>query len=209
VIRYAARAVPWRLVATNCALVTAMMAMVATWPRVMWPLEGTAVGLLAGTAAWSMDERAAAIVDSLPRPLQWRTAARSLALVPLAGTWSACVLLAARRLPPHTVLFLIQGLAGLLFAVGFVTVERADGRAEPGARFAAIAIPASALFALARPIPQVLPLFPIWPSERWDLSLVLWSTLAVTSAFVLLGGVRAPLVRHRAPSSVQRARRCP
>jgi hypothetical protein len=168
------------------------MAMVAAWPRVMWPLQGTAIGLLAGTAAWSMDERAAAVVDSLPRPLRWRTASRGLATVPLALTWSACVLLPAGRLPPHTKLFLVQGLAALLFAVALVTMRRAHGHAEPGARFAALVIPATALFALARPIPQRLPLFPIWPSERWELSLALWSTLALASAGALVAGVILP-----------------
>jgi hypothetical protein len=200
VIRYAARAVPWPLIAASCGLVVALMTMVAAWPSVMWPLQGTAIGLLAGAAAWSMDERAAAVVDALPRPLRWRTASRSLAVIPLALTWSACVLLPARRLPPHTGLFLVQGLAALLFAVALVTMRRAHGSAEPGSRFATIAIPVTALFALARPIPQHLPIFPIWPSERWDNSLALWSTLALASALVLLAGVAAPWVRGRAPS---------
>jgi hypothetical protein len=198
VIRYAARAVPWPLIATCCGLLAAMMAMVAAWPGVMWPLEGTAIGLLAGAAAWSMDERAAAVVDSLPRPLRWRTASRSLALLPLALTWTACVLLPEKRLPPHTDLFLLQGLAAVLFALALVTVKRADGQAEPGSRFAAIAIPATVLFALARPIPRLLPLFPIWPSERWNLSFVLWSTLALASVVILAAGLRTPLPRpHR------------
>jgi hypothetical protein len=173
-----------------------MMTTVAAWPGVMWPLEGTAIGLLAGAAAWSMDERAAAVVDSLPRPLRWRTASRSLALLPLGLTWTACVLLPARRLPPHTDLFLLQGLAAVLFALALVTIKRAHGQAEPGSRFAAIAIPATALFALARPVPQRLPLFPVWPSERWDLSFVLWSTLALTSVVILAAGLRAPSRRR-------------
>lgn len=68
-IRHAARAVPWGLVAVACVLVPVLMAITSAWPEVMWPLQGTAIGLLAAVAAWSMDERAAAVVDTLPRPL--------------------------------------------------------------------------------------------------------------------------------------------
>ena len=81
-IAYAARAVPWRLVLAGCLVTTALMAIVAVSPDTMWPLQGTAIGLLAGLAAWSMDETAAPLVDALPRPLAWRTAARALGIVP-------------------------------------------------------------------------------------------------------------------------------
>jgi hypothetical protein len=161
------------------------MTMVAAWPQTMWPLQGTAIGLIAGGAAWSLDETAAAVVDTLPRPLRWRTAARAIAVVPLARTWVACVLVPRDRLPAHTGLFLLEGLAALLFAVAFVTWRRARGDAVPGARFASVMIPVAAMLALVRPLPDRLPLFPAWPGEQWTLSLVIWSTLAVGSATLL------------------------
>jgi hypothetical protein len=185
VIRFAARAVPWPLVLLSCALTAALMAMAAAWPRIMWPLQGTAVALLAGAAAWSMDETAAAVVDTLPRPLWWRTAARAIAVVPLGLVWAMCVVIPGDRLPPHGELFLLQGLAALLFAVAFVTWRRARGHAGPGAQFASFVIPAVAFLALARPFPDRLPLFPVWPGEAWTLSLGIWSTLAVASAALL------------------------
>jgi hypothetical protein len=46
-------------------------------------------------------------------------------------------------------------------------------------------IPAVAFLALARPFPDSLPLFPIWPGEAWTLSLGIWSALAVVSAALL------------------------
>lgn len=184
-IRYAARAVPWTLVLAGCALTPALMTIVAAWPETMWPLQGTAIGLLAGVAAWSMDETAAAVVDTLPRPLPWRTVARATAIVPLALTWGGCVLIPRDRLPPHTELFLLQGLAALLFAVAFATWRRARGNAVPGTRFASFVIPVAAMLALVRPLPDRVPLFPVWTNEHWTLSLAIWTTLAVGSAALL------------------------
>ena len=161
------------------------MALVAAWPEVVWPLQGAAVGLLAGAAAWSMDETAAAVVDTLPRPLWWRTAARAAAVVPLALVWTGCVLVAGDRLPPHSELFLLQGFAAVLCAVAFVTWRRAHGEAAPGARVAAGAIAVATALALLRPLPEHLPLFPVWAYEEWDLSLAIWSALAAASAVLL------------------------
>jgi hypothetical protein len=185
VIRYTVRAVPWPLVLFVCALAPVLMALVAAWPATMWPLHGTTIGLLAGTGAWTMDETAAAVVDTLPRSLRWRTAARAIAVLALSLTWVGCVLIARDRLPPHTGLFLLQGLAALLSAVAFVTWRRARGHAHPGTRFASVVIPVATMLALVRPMPEHLPLFPVWPGERWGISLAIWSTLAVTSAAVL------------------------
>lgn len=184
-IRYAARAVPWALVLATCIVVAALMALVAAWPEVVWPLEGAAVGLLAGAAAWSMDETAAAVVDTLPRPLWWRTAARAVVVVPLALVWIACVLVAGDRLPPHSDLFLLQGFAGVIVAVAFVTWRRAQGEAAPGDRVASAAVAVAVAFALLRPLPEHLPLFPVWAYEQWELSLAIWSALAAAAAVLL------------------------
>jgi len=185
VIRYAARAVPWPLVAAVCALAPVLMAIVAAWPESMWPLQGATIGLLAAAAAWSMDESAAAVVDSLPRSLRWRTAARATAVVPLALTWAGCILVAGDRLPPHAGVFLLQGAAALLFAVAVATWRRAGGSATPGMRLGSATVGIAAVVALVRPLPDALPLFPIWDFEAWTRSLVLWSGLAAGSAVLL------------------------
>ena len=161
------------------------MAMVAAWPEVVWPLEGAAVGLLAGAAAWSMDETAAAVVDALPRPLWWRTAARAAAVVPLALVWTGSVLIAGDRLPPHGELFLLQGFTAVLAAVAFVTWRRAQGEAVPGARVGSAAIAVAVALALIRPFPDRAPMFPVWAYEEWDLSLAIWGALAAAAAVLL------------------------
>lgn len=173
-IRHASRAVPWGLVVMGCALVPALMAITAAWPRAMWPLQGMTIGLLAAVAAWSMDERAAAVIDTLPRPLWWRTAARAAATVPLASVWVACVLLAGDRLPDHPALFVLQGVAALLAGVALATWRRSRGGAMPGLVIAPAAVVITTGLALVRPVPERLPLFPIWEYERWGLSAAIW-----------------------------------
>ena len=80
-VRYAARAVPWVRISLAAALVALLMELVRWNPWVLWPLEGTAVGLLAGATAWCFDESAAVVVDVAPRGLAWRTAARTPAVL--------------------------------------------------------------------------------------------------------------------------------
>jgi hypothetical protein len=182
---YAARGVSWQLVLAGCAAIAMVMAVVAVAPDVMWPLQGAALGLLAAMAAWTLDEVAAPLVDTLPRPLWWRTAARALAVVPLALTWTGCVLLLRHRLPPHPELFLLQGFAALLLAVAFVTWRRARGDAVPGTRFASAVVPVAAMIALIRPVSDRVPVFPIWAYENWDRSRTIWCALAAGSAVLL------------------------
>jgi hypothetical protein len=201
VIRYAARAVPWGLVALACALVPALMAITAAQPETMWPLQGMAVGLLVAAAAWSMDERAAAVVDTLPRSLAWRTGARAAAALPLAGVWIAAVVVADDRLPDHRALFVQQGLAGLLLGVAVATWRRDRGEAVPGQAIAPAALGLIATLALVRPFPDRLPLFPLWDGEAWRLSAALWWGLAVVAAILLawsLAGPRRRPARHTA-----------
>ena len=85
---YVARAVPWPLVAAGCGTTAALMGLVAASPWVLWPLQGTAVGVLSATVAWSMDEQAAAVVDTLPRSLRWRTAVRASTVPLVLGIWA-------------------------------------------------------------------------------------------------------------------------
>lgn len=194
-IRHAARAVPWGLVAVACVLVPVLMAITSAWPEVMWPLQGTAIGLLAAVAAWSMDERAAAVVDTLPRPLWWRTAARCSATIPLAGVWVACILVAGDRLPDHPGLFVLQGVAALLAGVAVATWLRSRGGATPGFALAPAAVVVAATLALVRPSPERLPLFPIWEQERWGLSAGIWwgVLLAATGLLALALTSRGPI----------------
>src|ERR1700712_2266593 len=81
---------------------------------VLWPLEGTAVGLLAGATAWCFDEVAAAVADAAPRGPAWRAPARAPAVALLLAAWTAPVLHAGdRALFGHRDAVLVQGLAAM------------------------------------------------------------------------------------------------
>lgn len=195
-IRHAARAVPWWTVALACAAVPALVAMVALDPDRMWPLQGVAVGVLAAAAAWSMDERAAAVVDTLPRSLGWRTAARTLAVVPLAVVWVVSLGLAAAWLPDHAGLFVRQGAAALVVGVAVATWLRARGSATPGATAGPGALAAVAVVALTRPADAHVPLFPAWEADDWARSGAIWWGLLAAGAALLAWSLR-PGIRRR------------
>jgi hypothetical protein len=187
---YVARAVPWPLVATGCAVVAGLMGLVAAWPFVLWPLQGTAVGVLAGTVAWSMDEPAAAVVDTLPRSLRWRTAARASTVPLVVGVWATSLVLMRARIPEHLALFLLQGVGAACLALAVTAWRRSRGEPEPGRPFAALVVPVATALALARPFVGRLPVFPVWPDDRWVLSQTLWSVVTAGSLAVLVAALR-------------------
>jgi hypothetical protein len=174
------RVTPWLLLGTSCGVIAGLMALVAAWPRIAWPLQGACVGVIAGVAAMALDERSASIVDTLPRSLLWRSAARAAIVVPaLLTVWIGCLLAWQHRLPPHSGLFALQGVTAAAAAVAVTGRRRAAGVAEPGAPFAAATMPTVLALALIRPWTRWLPLFPIWPWENWPRSWAIWCATAV------------------------------
>lgn len=205
-IGYAARAVPWRLVLAGSTVAAALLALTSLRPEVLWPLQGTAVGVLAATAAWSMDERAAVVVDTLPRSLAWRTAARATALVAAAASWAAAVLLLGGRLPDHPEVLVLQGVAALVATAALTTWRRARGDATPGLVIAPVLVGAAAAVALARPVPDRLPVFPVWDHEPWGRSGLLWATVLGAGLAVLAVALSPRAAGASWPRAVRGAR---
>src|SRR5258705_4659676 len=79
-------------------IVIGLMGLVGRWPWIMWPLQGTALGVIAGVTAWATDEPAASVVDTLPRPPWWRTAARATVVPLMLAVWVGCLLVTRHRL---------------------------------------------------------------------------------------------------------------
>jgi hypothetical protein len=186
---YVARAVPWTRVALAAGLVVVLMELVRWDPWVLWPLEGTAVGLLAGATAWCFDESSAAVVDSAPRGLAWRSMARSPGPLLLLVTWTAVVLHAGpETLFGHRSAIWFQGVAACLAGAAYTTWRRSLGEASPGLRFATAVVPATTAWALLRPLDQYLPVFPYGTTTAagWDRSAGLWVTLAVAAVVTLV-----------------------
>ena len=198
--RYAVAAIPWTRVLPAACLVLVLMELVRRWPFGTWALQAAAVGLLAGAAAWSLDEPAARVVDTLPRSLAWRTAARLPVAVLLAGVWVLAVTLAWDSLHGHAREVLGQGFAALAIAVGWTSWRRAHGVPTPGVAFAVGVIPAALACALLRPVSGRILLFPYVaaPAEDWSRSEIGWTVVGGLAVVLLLAALAdAPWWRTR------------
>jgi len=204
VVHYAARAVPWVRVGIAAALVLVLMDVVRRWPWHMWPLEGTAVGLLAGGTAWCFDETSAAVVDTTPRRLAWRTAARTSGVLLLAASWAFAVLHARHSLFDHAGDVALQGLVAMLAAAAYASSRRRAGEATPGVGLTLVVVPLLTAWALVRPFSEVFPVFPYADGTGdlgdWATSRLLWSVLG-TGALVVLVSTLAELGRRPAAST--------
>jgi hypothetical protein len=188
-VRYAARAVPWARVALAVVLIVVLMELVRWNPWVLWPLEGTSVGLLAGATAWCFDEAAAVVVDVAPRSLAWRTAARTPAVLGLALVWCAVVWHAGDDgLFGRSGWVLVQGLAALAFGAAYAEWRRACGEPMPGLLLATTIVPLTSAWALVRPFEATFPVFPYGSSSAsdWAASTAGWVTLGMLASVALV-----------------------
>lgn len=193
------------MVVTGALLVVVLMNMLAQAPWQLWPLQGAAVGVLAATAGWCLDEPAAAVVDPAPHGLRWRTLARTLGVLPLLGVWCATVWYTRDSLFGHPDVVLVQGLAATAITTAWVTGQRARGEATPGRRAACWVVPVALAWSLTRPLPALLPVFPYAGGGEhgdWGASLVVWSVSGVV-ALVVLVHVLAPRTPRRWGSSAR------
>jgi hypothetical protein len=189
VIRYAVHAVPWGLVGVAAVLVLTLMEFVGRWPWQTWALEGAAVGLLAGAAAWCFDEPAAAVVDPAPRSLAWRTLARGSGVLVLATVWAVAVGRAWDSLFGHPWVVALHGVAALVAGAAWATWRRAVGAASPGMSLAISVVPLLTAWALVRPFGEHLPVFPYSPEGDWGASLAGWAVLCVAAVVLLLAAL--------------------
>ena len=190
-IRYAVHAVPWLRIGVAAVLVVTLMELVGRWPWQTWPLEGTAVGLLAGATAWCFDEPAAAVVDPAPRSLAWRTLARGSGVLVLAIAWAVSVGRAWDGLFGHPWVVALHGGAAMVAGAAWATWRRAVGVASPGMSLAVSVVPLLTGWALVRPFDKQLPVFPYAPdgSGDWSASLAGWACLGVAAGVLLLAAL--------------------
>ena len=210
-LHHAARAVPWGRVALAAGLVVGLMELVRWNPWGLWPLEGTAVGLLAGAAAWCFDETAAAVVDTSPRGLAWRAAARSPAVLLLVLAWALAVARVGNDAAfGHLEAILVQGLAAVATGAAVACWRRARGVAAPGLLFAAVTVPVATVWALVRPLDDHLTVFPFGTTSThgWHMSTIGWATAGGLANLVLIAALTdAPWWHlHRAAWAFERKR---
>jgi hypothetical protein len=152
---------------------------------------------LATSAAFVLDEPAAAAVDAVPRGRLQRAAARGVVLlVPLTVWVSAVLALDLRNAGTPAVGLVVEGLGVLVAATAGAAVLRRLGRTEPG-EVVATAVAAAVLAALVfAPRVRGVPVFPV--GDRWVASSIAWLALAL-GALVLAG------VASREPHRLRRA----
>ena len=199
--QHLARAVPWWTLGCAAALLTVLLRTVEEWPYTMWPLQGIAVGFLAATATWAYDEPAAAVVDSLPRGLGWRTTVRTLPVLLLTGWWLASVTLTRTAYFGHAGQVAWQGCAAVVLSVAVVTWQRRRGVAMPARSTAPSIVLVSTFLALARPLDEVLPVFPYTAAGPWSSSTALWSCVAALGAVMLVLTLSEPLPQPGRPAT--------
>lgn len=188
-LTYTARAVPWLRVGAALALVCGLMELVRWDPYRLWPLQGTAVGLLAGASAWCFDEQSASVVDAAPRGPAWRTTARAPAVLLLTASWVAVVAHAASSLFGHATTISLQGVVAVVAGAAWCACRRASGDGMPGTRAAAAVVPVATTWALVRPFDEQLPVFPYAAAGThgsWEMSLLAWLLLGAVSVAVLV-----------------------
>jgi hypothetical protein len=184
--RHAVRGVPWLVVLLGVAPVPALLRIVEQWPYAMWPLQGIAVGLVAGAAAWCFDETSAAVVDTLPRSLAWRTASRLLGVGVVLGVWLGSVGWTSTAYFGRAGDVAWQGMAAIAAGSAYVTWRRSRGVPTPALTAATWIVCCASFVALARPLQRQLPLFPYLPTGPWAPSAVLWAVLGLVSVAVLV-----------------------
>jgi hypothetical protein len=195
-IPYAARAVPWGLLGTGAGLIVGLLLLVERWPYTMWPLQGIAVGLLAGMAVWCYHEPAAAVIDTLPRGLRWRTISRSAGSLALLIVWLIAVLETRSGYFGHPRDIAWQGIAAVIIGACYLTWCRSRGSTGPATAASAGIVGIAMFVALARPFPKQFPLFPYTATGHWGTSRLLWSAACLAAiTFLLLGSRAAPLRR--------------
>lgn len=183
-LSYARRAVPWPQVCAAGVLVAVLVELVRWNPFPLWPLEGTAVGLLAGASAWCFDEPAAAVVDAAPRGLRWRTAARASGVAALLLVWLVAVSHAGDALLGHATEVAVQGVVAVLGGSAWAVRRRAAGDSAPGFRAAAAAVPVATAWAVVRPLHAHAPVFP-FTDGGWQVSARGWLCAGVLATAVL------------------------
>jgi hypothetical protein len=193
--RHAVRGVPWLVVLFGVAPVPALLRIVEEWPYTVWPLQGIAVGLAAAAAVWCFDETAAAVVDTLPRSLAWRTASRLLGVGVVLGVWLLSVAWTSAAFfgrPGHVAW---QGVAAIAAGSAYATWRRSRGTPTPALGAATGLVCSAAFLALARPLHDQLPVFPYLATGPWATSAVLWAVLGVASIGALAVLLAEPAAR--------------
>lgn len=193
-LRYALRILPLSALIAGTLGAAALLCLVHLRPAQMLQAAGVAAATAGATAPRLFDEPAAALVDTLPRPLRWRTLARLLPTGFLALIW----LIGASVIDTQGVgqpdVLRLQGVGTILAAAAVTTVLRRRGQPAPGLAVASTTLLVTSFLVLLNPFDRSLPFFPYGSAGDWAASRRLWTLIAAAAAAALaiscLEGIR-------------------
>lgn len=204
-LRYSARVLPLPALVAGTLGAATLLGLVHLRPSLMLQAAGIAAAAVAATASGLFDEPAAALVDTLPRPLWWRTVARLAPAAVLAVLWVAGAAMVDSQGVGRPDVLRLQGLGAILLGVAASVWLRRRGHATPGATVARTLLLAVLFLVTVNPFDRALPLFPFGALGDWEASRRLWTVLVVAGAAALTVGCLErgwrPRVRRRGRSS--------
>jgi hypothetical protein len=191
-LRYSLRVLPLPVFAAALAAIAGLLWLADRNIYHEWPLVGLAVGAIGAAAGYLFDEPAAAVVDTLPRSLRWRTAARLIPAGVLAAAWIGGLGATDVGLAGRIGVVRLEGVGAILAASGAATVLRRSRVPAPGFTVGGPLLLVTALFAVASPLHRQIPLFELGPDGDWAASRALWTAIALSGAAALVTACCAP-----------------
>lgn len=195
-LRYSLRILPLPALYAGVGGAAVLLLLVDRWPALMLQMAGIAVGVAAATASRLFDEPAASVVDTLPRPMWWRTAARLVPAALLAAAWIVGVSLVDLDGVGRRDVVAVQGVAAIVLAAGVTTALRRRGQATPGLAVGSAFLLVLTALVLINPLDEWVPVFPYGAQGEWDGSRRLWTSAAAIAVLTIAascieGGHRA------------------
>ena len=203
-LSYSVRTLPVPALCAGTAGAAVLLLLVDRSPALLLQLAGLAAAAAAATASRLLDEPAASVVDTLPRPMWWRTAARLVPAALLAAAWVAGVWSVELDGVGRRDVVAVQGVAAITIAVGVTTALRRRGHATPGLAVGSTVLLVLTALVLVNPVGEWLPVFPYGARGDWDGSRRLWASAAAVALVTTVvscveGGRRLPPALVRLP----------
>jgi hypothetical protein len=190
-----ARGLPWRPVAalTSSGLGLLLVGVVWTGTSVSGTAVAVGVPLLAGGAAYVLDEAASEAAAAVPTTLRARSAGRLVIAAAVVVLGALALVGVALREGSGAKVGISVQLTGLTLVAVAAAAAMRRRLAEPGEVVASALLGLVLTLTIAHPLQRWVDVFPSEAGQRWGGSLALWGLLAGVSIPALWAATRDPL----------------
>ena len=190
-----ATGLPWRPVAVLTGAGLLLLGVGVVWPRTVVAGAAVTVGvpLLAGAAAYVLDEAASEAVAAVPTSLRARSGARLVVAAVVVALGALGLAGLALRSGSGAKAGITVQLAGLTLVAVAAAAALRRRLAEPGEVVAGGLIGGVLALVIAHPLDRWVDVFPTETGQRWAGSLVLWALVTAASIAGLWAATRDPL----------------